>query len=69
MSLKDKAQQAVGKVKEGIGEVTGNNELRREGQADQVKGKVGEVAHDIDTAVTDALGDAKDAVTGDKNER
>lgn len=65
MGLKDKAEQAVGKVKEGIGDVTGNNKLRREGQADQVKGKAGEVAHDVDTAITDKLGEAKDAITKD----
>lgn len=69
MGLKDKVEQAVGKAKEGIGEATGNNKLRREGQADQVKGKAGEVAHDADTAITDKLGDAKDAVTKDKKHR
>jgi uncharacterized protein YjbJ (UPF0337 family) len=37
---KNTAQQAKGKLKETIGKVSGNNKLRTEGKADQVKGNV-----------------------------
>jgi len=37
---KNTAQQAKGKVKETVGKVSGNNKLRVEGKADQVKGNV-----------------------------
>jgi uncharacterized protein YjbJ (UPF0337 family) len=34
------AKNIGGKVKEGVGKVTGDEKLKREGQLDQVKGKV-----------------------------
>jgi uncharacterized protein YjbJ (UPF0337 family) len=37
---KNIAQQAKGKLKESVGKVSGNNKLRIEGKADQVKGNV-----------------------------
>ncbi|MGD0895045.1 MAG: CsbD family protein [Acidimicrobiales bacterium] len=37
---KNTAQQAKGKLKETVGKVSGNNKLRTEGKADQVKGNV-----------------------------
>ena len=37
---KNTAQQAKGKLKETVGKVSGNNKLRAEGKADQVKGDV-----------------------------
>jgi uncharacterized protein YjbJ (UPF0337 family) len=37
---KNTAQQAKGKLKETVGKVSGNNKLRAEGKADQVKGNV-----------------------------
>jgi uncharacterized protein YjbJ (UPF0337 family) len=37
---KNTAQQAKGKLKETVGKVSGNNKLRAEGMADQVKGNV-----------------------------
>jgi len=44
MTTTDKAknttQQAKGKLKETVGKVSGNNKLRAEGKADQVKGNV-----------------------------
>jgi uncharacterized protein YjbJ (UPF0337 family) len=44
MATSDKArntaQQAKGKLKETVGKVSGNNKLRAEGKADQIKGNV-----------------------------
>ena len=37
---KNTAQQAKGKLKETVGKVSGNNKLRAEGKADQMKGSV-----------------------------
>jgi uncharacterized protein YjbJ (UPF0337 family) len=37
---KNTAQQAKGRLKETVGKVSGNNKLRAEGKADQVKGNV-----------------------------
>ena len=37
---KNTAQQAKGKVKETVGKASGDNKLRAEGKADQVKGNV-----------------------------
>jgi uncharacterized protein YjbJ (UPF0337 family) len=37
---KNTAQQAKGKVKETVGKVSGDDKLRAEGKADQVKGNV-----------------------------
>jgi len=45
------ANEAVGKVKQGVGSATGNDKLRAEGAAQEVKGEVQQ-----------ATGKAKDAV-------
>jgi uncharacterized protein YjbJ (UPF0337 family) len=37
---KNTAQQAKGKLKETVGKVSGNDKLRAEGKADQVKGDI-----------------------------
>ncbi len=54
-STKDKvtgvANQAIGKVKQGVGEATDNPKLKGEGQLQEAKGKIQK-----------AVGDAKDAV-------
>jgi uncharacterized protein YjbJ (UPF0337 family) len=38
--IKGSAEQAKGKIKEGLGKVTGDSSLEGEGKADQIKGKV-----------------------------
>ena len=38
--IKGSAEQAKGKIKEGMGKVTGDSKLEGEGKADQVKGKI-----------------------------
>jgi uncharacterized protein YjbJ (UPF0337 family) len=37
--IKGSAEQAKGKLKEGVGNLTGDEKTKAEGQADQVKGK------------------------------
>lgn len=47
-------QQAKGEIKEAVGSITGDDSLKREGQADQVVGGVKETVGDAKDAVKDA---------------
>lgn len=49
MSKKDKAK---GKAKEALGNLTGNDKLKREGKADQAKGTVKGAASKVANKVT-----------------
>ncbi len=51
---KGKAKDLGGKVKEEAGDLTGNKDLKREGQADQAEGKIQK-----------GLGDAKESLKDD----
>ena len=55
MATSDKArntaQQAKGKLKETVGKVRGNNKLRAEGKADQMKGSVKQAGEKLKDAV------------------
>jgi uncharacterized protein YjbJ (UPF0337 family) len=51
-----------GRVKEGAGEVTGDEELEREGEAQGAFGDAKDKARDAWDDAKDAAGDAKDAV-------
>ena len=53
MSLEEKIDQAKGAVKEGIGKVTGDKKVEKEGVAEKAAAKIKEV-----------IEDAKDAVEG-----
>ena len=48
---KNTAQQAKGKLKETVGKVSGNNKLRAEGKADQVKGNLKQAGEKLKDAV------------------
>ena len=54
--------KAKGKVKQAIGDLTGNKELTREGEADEAKGKVTGAVKDLKNAVKDAGQAIKDSV-------
>ena len=47
----EKIDQAKGKLKEKVGEATGDRDLESEGKLDQVKGKVKEAVDDVKDAV------------------
>lgn len=49
------AKQMGGKMKEGVGKLTGDEKMKAEGKAEQFEGKV-----------QNAVGGVKDAVRGDK---
>ncbi|MFD0866142.1 CsbD family protein [Tessaracoccus lubricantis] len=66
-------KEAVGKAKEGIGDATDNESLRRSGQADRIEANVSELGDKANDRVGDATGavadkveDLKDSVTDDR---
>ena len=59
---KDKLQQATGKGKEAVGDATNNQELRREGQKDQVAGNVKETGRNVGDKVEKAAGDVGEKI-------
>ena len=66
MSLEEKLEQAKGSVKEGVGELTGDEKLEKEGTAEKVIAKVKEVARDAKDAVEGAVDGVKNAVKKDE---
>lgn len=57
---KNKVEEVVGKAKEVIGDVTGNESLKNEGQKDQGKSDLKQGGEHV----KDAAKDAKDGLTG-----
>ena len=51
--IKGSAEQAKGKIKEGVGKLTGDSRLKAEGKADKVKGKVQNTVGGIKDALKD----------------
>ena len=66
MSLEEKLEQAKGSVKEGVGELTGDEKLEKEGTAEKVIAKVKEVAKDAKDIVEGAIDGVKNAVKKDE---
>lgn len=54
--------KAKGKVKQAIGDLTGNKELEREGERDETKGKVEGAVKDVKGAAKDVGQAIKDIV-------
>lgn len=52
--IKGAATNAGGKIKEGLGKASGDEKLKREGQADQLKGKVQNVVGGVKDAARDS---------------
>ena len=50
--IKHNAEQAGGKIKEEVGDVTDNERLEREGQADQANAKIKKVGDDVKDVFT-----------------
>jgi uncharacterized protein YjbJ (UPF0337 family) len=55
------ANEAVGKAKQGIGNVVGSDRLKAEGAAQELKGDVQKATGDAKAAVKDAADKAADA--------
>lgn len=56
------AQEAVGKVKEGVGDLTDNEHLEAEGRADQAEARVKQGAEKVKDAVKSGADRLKDAI-------
>ena len=66
MSIEEKLDQAKGSVKEGVGKLTGDEKLEKEGAAKKVVSKVKEVAEDAKDAVEGAIEGVKNAIKKDE---
>ena len=66
MSLEEKLEQVKGSVKEGVGKLTGDEKLEKEGTAEKVTSKVKEVIVDAKDAVEGAIEGVKNIVKKDK---
>ncbi|MDH2425469.1 CsbD family protein [Sphaerisporangium sp. TRM90804] len=59
--VSNKAEELKGKAKQGVGDLTDDDRLRAEGEADESKGKLKQAGE----RVKDAAKNVKDAVTKD----
>lgn len=59
--MKNAAEKMGGKVKEGAGKVTGNEDLEAEGRVDQVKAAAKQAGQDVKDAATKAGDNVRDA--------
>jgi uncharacterized protein YjbJ (UPF0337 family) len=57
--------QGKGRVKEAVGDLTGNKSMKKKGRADRVGGSAKEKAGDAAAKVGDAVDRAKDKLTRD----
>ena len=60
--MEHKAEEVAGKVKEGLGDASGDRDLEAEGQAEQSKANVKQAGDNV----ADALREASTAVKGDE---
>lgn len=51
MSIEEKIDQAKGAAKEGVGKLTGDKKIEKEGAAEKAAAKVKEVAEDVKDAI------------------
>ena len=66
MSIEEKLDQAKGLVKEGVGKLTGDEKLEKEGTTEKVDSKVKEVVVDAKDAVEGAIEGVKNVVKKDE---
>ena len=55
--------QVKGKVKQAVGDLTGNEDLRREGKADEKAGEVKEFVEGVKDKADDLVDTVKDKIT------
>ena len=66
MSLEDKIDQAKGALKEGLGKVSGDKKIEKEGAAEKVSSKIKEVAEDVKDAIDWTIEGVKNVVNKDQ---
>jgi uncharacterized protein YjbJ (UPF0337 family) len=59
------SDQFKGKLKEAVGDVTGDENLQKAGEADQLAGDAKEVVQNVADKAEDAIDDIKRAVQGE----
>jgi uncharacterized protein YjbJ (UPF0337 family) len=63
-----KSDDLKGRAKEAVGDLTDNDELKKEGKADRAGGKAKEVIENADEKAKDLVDDIKDKVQGSDND-
>ena len=66
MSLEDKIDQVKGALKEGLGKVSGDKKIEKEGAAEKITSKVKEVAEDVKDAIDGTIEGVKNVVNKDQ---
>ena len=61
--MSGETDQAKGRVKQAAGDLTGNDELRRDGEKDEAAGKVKETIDDAKDKLNDAVDSVKDKLS------
>lgn len=59
------SDQAKGRVKQAVGDLTNDDQLKAEGKADQAAGDVKKIVHDVADKAEELVDKVKDAVTKD----
>lgn len=57
--------EAKGRVKEAVGDLTDNDDLKNEGRADKAAGKAKDAIKTVEETAENLVDKARDAVTGD----
>ena len=65
MSVEEKLNKAKGAFKEGVGKLTGDKKIEKEGAAEKAVSKVKEVAEDAKDAIEGAIEGVKNMVKKD----
>lgn len=60
----DNKDQVKGKVKQAVGDLTDNEDLKKEGRADEKAGEVKEFLKDVKDKADDVVDTVKDRITG-----
>ena len=66
MSIEEKIDQAKGAIIEGVGKLTGDKKIEKEGAAEKVTAKVKEVAEDVKDAIEGTIEGVKNIVNKDE---
>ena len=66
MSIEEKIDQAKGAIKEGVGKLTGDKKIEKEGAAENVTANVKEVAEDVKDAIEGTIEGVKNIVNKDE---
>ena len=62
--LDNKAEQTKGKIKQAAGDLTGDDDLRREGKVDEASGSAKEKVGDLKDKAEGAIDSVKDKLPG-----